>query len=63
MKYVVVKTFTDLQDNKYRYNVGDDFPREGAEVSQARYAELSGTSNKRGVPLIKAVRERKTKKK
>ena len=61
MKYRVIVSFSDAQDNKFKYNVGDTFPRQGLEVDSTRLSELSGTSNKRGVPLIKAVKERKTK--
>jgi hypothetical protein len=65
MKYEVVKTFADLQDNRHLYNVGDTFPHEGAEVSEDRLKELSGSSNKLGTPLIKEVipKSKTTKKK
>ena len=64
MKYEVVKTFADLQDGRYLYNVGDTFPHEGAEVSEDRLKELSGSGNKLGTPLIKEVRPKsKTTKK
>lgn len=52
MKYKVIKFFTDLQDNNYPYNVGDKFPRTGVTVSAERLAELAGSENKHGVPLI-----------
>lgn len=64
MKYEVVKTFADLQDNRHLYNVGDTFPHEGAEVSKDRLKELSGSNNKLGTPLIKEIKsESKTTKK
>ena len=64
MKYEVVKTFADLQDGRYLYNVGDTFPHDGAEVSEDRLKELSGSSNKLGTPLIKEVKPKsKTTKK
>lgn len=50
--YRVIKYFTDLQDNDHPYDVGEQFPREGMEVSKERFAELSGSDNKRGEPLI-----------
>ena len=50
--YKVIKFFTDLQDNDHPYDVGEPFPREGMEVSKERLAELSGSDNKRGEPLI-----------
>lgn len=59
--YKVIKYFTDLQDNNYPYNAGDIFPRSGMKVSAERLAELSGSENKQGVPLIKAVEEKKTR--
>ena len=55
--YKVVKFFTDLQDNKHPYNVGDIFPREGVEVSEDRLKELSTDKNKRGAILIEEVVE------
>lgn len=58
-KYEVIKYFTDLQDGNRPYEVGDTYPRDGLEPSLERVAELSGTDNKQGVPLIKAVAERK----
>lgn len=52
--YRVIEVFTDLQDNNYRYNVGDEYPRTGYKPSTKRIDELSGANNKRGKPLIKA---------
>lgn len=57
MKYEVIKTFADLQDNRHLYNVGDTFPHEGAEVTGDRLKELSGSNNKLGTPLIKEIKE------
>ena len=56
-QYRVIKYFTDLQDRDYEYNVGDIFPHEGKDVSDARIAELSSDKNAQGVPLIEAVEE------
>lgn len=56
--YKVVEFFTDLQDNDHPYNVGDVFPRIGMDVSKERIAELSGTSNRRGIVLIEEVIEK-----
>lgn len=61
MKYEVIKTFADLQDNRHLYNVGDEFPHEGAEVTRDRLKELSGSNNKLGTPLIKEIKEIKPK--
>ena len=55
--YRVIKYFTDLQDNRYAYNVGDEFPHDGIEVSPKRLEELSTGNNKRGIPLIEKVEE------
>lgn len=63
--YKVIKAFYDLQDGKdtkngkvfHSYNVGDMFPREGIEVSEARIAELSGKNNAQGEPLIEAIKK------
>lgn len=60
-EYKVIKYFTDLQDNNYAYHVGDTYPREGIDPKPSRIAELSSTSNKRGVPLIELVKESKAK--
>lgn len=57
--YKVIKYFTDLQDNNHPYNAGDIFPRSGMEVSEERLAELAGSENKQGVPLIQLVEEKK----
>lgn len=57
--YKVIKMFTDLQDDNYKYEVGDEYPRKDLEVTDDRIAELSGKNNKQGVPLIKKVRTKK----
>ena len=50
--YKVIVYFTDLHDNDHEYHEGDIFPREGIKVADERLAELSGSDNKRGIPLI-----------
>jgi len=55
--YKVIKYFTDLQDHDHPYNVGDEFPRRGMEVSAERLAELSGSDNRQHAPLIEKVAE------
>ena len=57
--YKVIAFFTDLQDGNHPYNAGDDFPREGLEVSDERIAELSSANNKRHRILIKEVPDEK----
>lgn len=59
--YKVIKYFADLQDNNHPYHAGDIFPRSGKEVSEDRLAELAGSKNKQGVPLIQLVEEKKTR--
>ena len=58
MRYRVIEYFTDLQDNGYEYNVGDEFPHVDLVVSEERIAELSGSNNLRGIPLIEASEEK-----
>lgn len=55
--YKVVKFFTDLHDCNHPYNVGDIFPREGVTVTEGRIAELAGSENKQGCPLIEKVED------
>ena len=50
--YKVLHFFTDLQDNRHAYHVGDTFPREGIDVSADRIDELSSNRNRRGLALI-----------
>lgn len=51
--YEVIVYFEDLQDNEYKYYVGDSYPRKGLKPSKKRIEELSTNKNKRGIPLIK----------
>lgn len=55
--YKVIHYFTDLQDNRRPYNVGDVYPREGFKTTDDRLAELSGSDNRQGQPLIEKVAE------
>ena len=59
--YRVLKKFADLQDGRRIYNVGETYPRNGLAVTAERIAELSGKSNRRGVPLIEEVQEQPEK--
>lgn len=54
-KYKVIETFVDLQDENYRYNVGDTFPHDGIVVSEKRINDLSGKNNRRKKALIEKV--------
>ena len=60
MKYRVITTFTDLQDNGYRYHTGDTFPRDGVEISTERVEELLTDKNRRRKPMIEEVVLRET---
>lgn len=55
--YKVIKFFRDLKDNGHVYKVGDIFPYDGKEIPEARIAELSGSNNRQGTPLIELVPE------
>lgn len=55
MKYLVINSFKDLQDDKFQYRAGDIYPRSGFEPSKARIKELSTTNNRRGIVLIKEI--------
>lgn len=60
MQYIVIKDFSDIQDDRHVYHAGDTFPRMGFEVSDERVAELASKDNKRGEILIRAMKaERK----
>lgn len=60
MKYRVLQLFDDLTDYTetkgglvlHRYNPGDIYPREGKSTTAERVAELMGSGNRQGVPLI-----------
>ena len=53
--YKVVKHFTDMQDNNFAYNVGDEFPRKNFSVLPSRIRELATDKNRQGVPLIEEI--------
>lgn len=55
--YKAIEYFTDLLDNNYPYAAGDAYPRPGLDVTEQRLAELAGSENKRGMPLIRLVGE------
>ena len=50
--FKVIRFFKDLQDKNHAYNVGDTYPRKDLNPSAERIAELSGSANKQGRPLI-----------
>lgn len=51
--YKVIERFEDAQDNGHEYQVGDIYPRDGLEVSEERFTELSTTNNRRNLIAIK----------
>lgn len=55
--YTVIEAFTDLQDGNYVYISGETYPRKGYTPSEERIAELAGSTNKLGHPLIMKVDE------
>ena len=55
MAYKVIKFFTDMQDNNFAYNVGDEYPRKGMSVLPSRIKELAGSKNRQGCPLIEEI--------
>lgn len=55
--YRAIEKFKDLKDDGRIYDVGDKYPRKGKRVSKARLAELLGSDNKRGRPVIEEVDE------
>lgn len=56
--YKVIKHFTDMQDNNFAYNVGDEYPRKGMNVLPSRIKELAGKKNRQGCPLIEEIPEK-----
>ena len=53
--YKVIKHFTDLQDNNFAYQVGDEYPRKGMSVLPSRIKELASDKNRQGCPLIEEI--------
>ena len=56
--YKVIERFMDLQNDNYIYEVGDTYPREGADPTLERIRELESNSNKIGKPLIEEIAEK-----
>ena len=53
--YVAATRFADLKDGGRIYEAGEQYPRPGFVVSEKRIAELAGSDNRMGYPLIEAV--------
>lgn len=47
--------FVDLQDGRYLYKAGDEFPRNGYTPDKERITALLGVSNRAGRPLIEEI--------
>ena len=56
--YRVIKHFVDLQDNNYKYDVGDTYPRKGLNVLQSRINELASNKNLQKTPLVEEIPEK-----
>lgn len=54
--YRVIVDFVDLQDGDKAYRAGEIYSP--AVMSDERISELSGSNNKRGMPLIKEEEEK-----
>lgn len=61
MMYRVINAFNDLLDSGRLYTLGSVYPREGYTPSERRIAELLGSDNKQGKPLIAVESEPKKK--
>ena len=55
--YKVIKHFTDMQDNNFAYQVGDEYPRKGMSVLPSRINELASDKNRQKTPLIEEIPE------
>lgn len=62
MTYRVLEDFSDKQDGRRPYKVGDIYPREGLDPSPQRVAELLGSENVRGRPIIEPIGEKPKRK-
>lgn len=59
--YKVIKKFTDLKDNGFIYEVGDEYPRENLVVDKNRIGQLLGDKNRQKTPLIEEVKTKPIK--
>lgn len=50
--YKALTRFADLKDGNRIYEAGENYPRPGFVVSDERLAELAGSDNRAGRPLI-----------
>lgn len=54
--YIVLKNFTDLEDNGHKYTMGEEYPRKGYEPTEERVKALVSGNNKAGIKLLKEVK-------
>lgn len=54
--YIVLKNFTDLEDNGHKYTMGEEYPRKGYEPTEERVKALTSGNNKAGIKLLKEVK-------
>lgn len=55
--YMAVTRFADMQDANRIYEAGETYPRPGYDATAQRIAELAGSDNRMGYPLIVEVVE------
>ena len=58
MKYVAAMDFRDLQDERFLYHKGDEYPRKGFSVTENRINQLLTGKNPSKLSLIEAVEEK-----
>lgn len=61
--YIVLKNFTDLEDNGHKYTMGEEYPRKGYEPTEERVKALTSGNNKACLKLIKEVKAPKIEEK
>lgn len=57
MIYRALMRFADLMDGGRIYEAGEQYPRPGLDVKEERIAELAGSDNRAGYPMIARVVE------
>lgn len=55
--YRALELFTDLQDNNYKYQAGDEYPRQGLIPTKKRINELLSDNNRRHRPVIEEIKD------
>lgn len=57
--YKVLRFFNDVLDGLHAYKPGDEYPRKGYTPPPERIANLLGTQNNFGAPVIEEQRKRR----